>query len=156
MFQVLKNSLSASFDISKKPEQIVQTSEGKALRSALRKSLDYYLEKYKYLSNDLLKAITFLDPRFEWLIINFLKNLITTIENLRVRSFSSFDNETASKMQASAISFIIKYAIENNLENPNKSDNLKSTTTPSPAVPAKLSFFDNEVHVLFILKVNFQ
>ena len=33
------------------------------LRSALRNSVDYYLEKYDYVNTDVLSAITFLDPR---------------------------------------------------------------------------------------------
>lgn len=48
------------------PDSIPQlkTLEGKDLRSALYKSLDFYVKKYKLLDNDLLKAITYLDPRY--------------------------------------------------------------------------------------------
>lgn len=56
VFQVLKNSLGDDA-----PE--LQTDEGDKFRSALLKSFNFYMTKYPYFQNDLLKAATFLDAR---------------------------------------------------------------------------------------------
>ena len=66
-FQSLKNWLNPKAPKEKaaiKSFPIVKTQEGKDLRSALNKSLDFYMKKYQFFDNDMLKAITFLDPRY--------------------------------------------------------------------------------------------
>lgn len=42
------------------------THNGQSLRAALKKSFDFYVGKYKYLSTPEYAAITFLDPRFDY------------------------------------------------------------------------------------------
>jgi hypothetical protein len=42
----------------------LDTRNGQLLRSSLKKSFDFYVDKYKYLSTPEYAAITFLDPRF--------------------------------------------------------------------------------------------
>lgn len=64
IFQSLKDWLAV--DNLEGPK--VTTNDGKLLRSALSKSYNFYMEKYGYFENPLLKAITFLDPR----LINYL------------------------------------------------------------------------------------
>ena len=61
LFQTLKRSLATPTNNN---IETLKTPQGKYLRSALEKSLDFYMNKYKYFSNDLYMALTFLDPRY--------------------------------------------------------------------------------------------
>lgn len=62
LFYSLRNWLTEK--ASAKSLAQVETPEGKVLKSALLKSLDFYMNKYGFFENKLLKAITYLDPRF--------------------------------------------------------------------------------------------
>lgn len=64
IFQGLKTWLTHNEKAPAKSQMHIHTTEGKELRSALLKSLEFYMTKYGFFGNDLLKAITFLDARF--------------------------------------------------------------------------------------------
>jgi hypothetical protein len=55
MFQAIKNALESPC--------LNETTDGATLRSAMSKSVRFYLGKYDYLSLQCLAAISFLDPR---------------------------------------------------------------------------------------------
>jgi hypothetical protein len=56
MFQALRTSCSEEIE--------GESDESVYLRGALRKSVDFYLKKYDYMSSNCLAAITYLDPRY--------------------------------------------------------------------------------------------
>ena len=64
IFQTLKYWLTPNAKAPAESLPQIKTREGNELRSALLKSLDFYMNKYGFFENDMLKAITFLDPRY--------------------------------------------------------------------------------------------
>lgn len=63
LFQTLNNLLNLNEKPTPDTKPKVTTEDGKELKSALKKSLDFYMKKYGFFENDLVKAITFLDAR---------------------------------------------------------------------------------------------
>ena len=64
MFQTIKNWLSVDNNGIPKSFELYSDEDGKMLVSALRKSLTFYLNKFKIFDNEILITLSFLDPRF--------------------------------------------------------------------------------------------